>query len=64
MLPLAILNESPVNAERGILNNPAPSPCINDAENEPVNSLAFTTSLTNKLPVITPSPYIRTPLSL
>ena len=63
-LPLDILGESPVNAERGILYNPLPSPWINDALIEPVNSLALTTSLTFKLPLITSSPYIRTPLSL
>ena len=40
--PDAILNASPVKAERGMLNNPPPSPCINEPLNEPVNSLALT----------------------
>ena len=34
-LPLAILNTSSDKAERGILNNPLPSPLNNDADNEP-----------------------------
>ena len=33
--PLAILNESPLNAERGILNKPAPSP-TKEPDTEPV----------------------------
>ena len=35
-LPLEILNTSSDNAERGILNNPLPSPLNKDADSEPL----------------------------
>ena len=56
-LPLAILNESPLNAERGILNKPAPSP-VNEPDIEPVISCALRDPVIPTLPLILSEPVI------
>ena len=53
--PLAILNASPVNAERGILNNPAPSP-VNEPETDPVICIARSEPVISREPVMSTLP--------
>ena len=56
-LPLAILNASPLKAERGILNNPPPSP-TNEPDMEAVICCALREPVISTLPLILSEPVI------